>query len=74
MSTKKDYVEVTVKLPREVAEWFSLFSSDLAETLEDEIVQLCQAQIDNSDVLLSPEALTERFQLKPVFQKYGLTH
>jgi hypothetical protein len=73
MSTKKDYVEVTVKLPKEVVEWFSLFSSDLAETLEDELVQLCQAQIDNSDVILTPEALKEKFCLKPVFQKYGLT-
>ena len=73
MSSKKDYLEVTVKLPKEVVEWFSLFSSDLAETLEDELVQLCQAQIDNSDVLLSSEVLTDRFHLKPVFQKYGLT-
>jgi len=30
------------------------------------------AQIDNSDVLLSPEALKDKFQLKPEFQKYGL--
>ena len=71
--SKEDYVEVTVKLPKEVAQWFSLFSSNLAETLEDELVQLCQAQIDNSDVVLSPDILRDKFGLKSVFQKYGLT-
>ena len=70
--SKEGYVEITIKLPKPVAEWFSLFTTNLADTLEDELVQLCQAEIENLDVVLTPEGLMGRFGLKPVFQKYGL--
>lgn len=63
-----DYVTLTIKLPKEVAEWFKIFTSDLAETLEDELVQVCWAQVDSADSKL----LMDKFCLKPVFQKYGL--
>ena len=65
-----DYVTVTLKIPKEVAEWFKdTYTTTLEERLTAEIVEVCWAQIDN----VEPKTIIGKYHLGLVFKEYGLT-
>ena len=64
-----DYVTVTLKIPKQVAEWFKdSYTETLEKRLEAEIVEICYAQID----AVEPKFMAEKYNLKPVFKEYDL--
>jgi len=65
-----DYVPVTLKIPKEVAEWFKdSYTATLEERLTAEIVEVCYAQID----AVTPKMIVNRYPgLKETFKEYGL--
>ena len=70
----EETVEVTLKVPKEVIEWFNVATwfkegnINLEDRLVAELVDLCHAQLEGAD----QNVLMEKFHLKAVFQKYGL--
>lgn len=68
MSEKEEVVEVTLKLPKPVADWFRDGTKNLEERLTAELVGVAWAQVDSAD----PKLLTKKYGLKPVFQRYKL--
>jgi len=66
--SKQETVEVILKLPKQVVEWFKDQTQNLEKRLEEEIVELAYAQIEG----FGPEALMAKYDLKTVFKEYGL--
>jgi len=68
MSGEKDFVEVTLKLPKAVADYFRDNKEPLEERLVKELVEVAFAQVEtvNADVLM------DKYGLKPVFKEYGV--
>ena len=64
----KETIEVTLKIPKQVADWFTDNTGPLEERLTAELVELAYSQIDGSNI----ETLTAKYGLGPVFKKYGL--
>ena len=63
-----DYVEVTLRLPKQVVEWFKDQTENVEKRLTQEVVELAYAQIEGT----GPEALMAKYGLKPVLKEYGL--
>jgi len=66
----QETVEVTIKLPKQVAAWFKdETGKSLEKRLTEELVELCLAQIDGS----TKDTLVEKYGLGHIFKQYGLT-
>jgi len=64
-----DYVTVTLKVPKQVAEWFKdTYTETLEKRLTAELVEVCWAQIDAAD----HKVLIGKYGLGPVFKEYAL--
>jgi len=67
--SKQETVEVTLRLPKQVVEWFKDTSTEsLEKRLEAELVEICYAQIDAA----TADLLIDKYGLRPVFKEYGL--
>ena len=61
-------IEVTLKIPKQVAGWFTEETEPLEKRLTAELVELCLAQIDGS----TKDTLIAKYGLESVFKEYGL--
>jgi len=68
MSTKKDYVDVTLKLPKPITEWFQHSQESLEKVLERVVVEHVYAEVDG----VEPDLIMEKFGFKQIFRDYGL--
>jgi len=67
--TLADYVTVTLKVPKQVTEWFKDQTDNLEERLTEELVEVCYAQID----AVTPKMITAKYPgLKETFKEYHL--
>ena len=67
--SKKETVEVTLKLPKPIADWFTdELTVNLEDRLVQELVEIVASQVDCDD----PELLMNKYGLKPVFKEYGV--
>ena len=64
----KETIEVTLKLPKQVADWFTEETEPLEKRLTAELVELCLSQIDGS----TKDTLIAKYGLKSVFKEYDL--
>ena len=64
-----DYVTVTLKMPKQVAEFYRDQSDNLEEFLVSELVDNCCARID----AVTPKMIADRYPgLKEIFKEYHL--
>ena len=61
-------IEVTLKIPKQVAGWFTEETEPLEKRLTAELVELCLSQIDGS----TKDTLIAKYGLESVFKEYGL--
>ena len=70
MSEQEETVEVTLRLPKPVVDWFKSECESHGEAVEDwltqEIVQLAFAQIECTNA----EMLMHKYKLKAVFKEF----
>ena len=66
MSEKE--IEVTLKIPKKVVDWFTDENAPLEKRLTAELVELCLSQIDGS----TKDTLIAKYGLESVFKEYGL--
>jgi len=66
--SKEETVEVTIKLPKPIAEWYRYKGEKLEERLTREIVELVLSEVEG----IQSELLMEKFGLKQVFKDFGV--
>ena len=73
---KTETVKVTLKLPKQIAEFIkdSWSTDNLEETLTKEIVSISYSQVDAeaNEKGIFPEELMKKYDLLPIFKKYGV--
>ena len=66
---KEEYVEVTVKLPIQIANYLKAFSEeDLTKAVTFLVVDHVRADVDAA----TSEIVMEAYGLEPIFKKYGV--
>ena len=70
---KTELVEVTLKLPKQIAEFIkeTYHTDNLEKTLTKEIVEVSCSQVDAEDDDVA-EALVKKYDLLPIFKQYGI--
>ena len=64
-----DYVTVTLKIPKPIAEWYKdTRTGNLEDRLTLELVELVLSEVEG----IQTELLMEKFGLKQVFKDYGV--
>ena len=66
--SKEEFVEVTIKLPKPIAEFLQTFPSknqNLEETITFIIIEHVRIDVENAE-----ETLTDTYNLEPIFKKY----
>lgn len=76
MSKETKTIEVTLKLPKQIAEFIkdSWSTDNLEETLTKEIVSISYSQVDAeaNEKGIFPEELMKKYGLLPIFKDYGV--
>lgn len=76
MNKETETVEVTLELPKPIAEYIkeSWSTDNLEETLTKETVILCLAQLDAdaNDQGILPREIISKYNLLPIFKKFGV--
>ena len=75
MSKETETVEVTLKLPKQIAKFIkeSWSTDNLEKTLTKEIVDLSysQVEVEANEKGIFPEELMKKYGLLPIFKQYG---
>jgi len=66
--SEREFVEVTLKLPKPITEWFQHSQKSLEKVLERVVVEHVYAEVDG----VEPDLIMEKFGLKQIFKDYGL--
>jgi len=72
--SEKETVEVTLKLPKQIAEYIKAEypTDNLEETLTKDIVEDSLSQLEGEDDTETTKALMKKYGLLPIFKQYGI--
>ena len=66
--SKEETVEVTIKLPKAIADFLKDEEHDLAEYVTQTIIESVLSEIEG----VTPKIIMDRYKLAPVFEAYGV--